>query len=141
MQYTQVKTPKWVNEEHTLIDCLVNFVDFSEDFVPFTASPTSDTPYGREIFSDCVAEKYGPVAEYVPPPPYVATADDNKQQAQVRLQVTDWVNEPDVYDTSRDPHLLNRNVFLDYRSWCRNIVVNPIAGNLNWPVEPTAIWS
>jgi hypothetical protein len=78
------------------------------------------------------------VAPYIAP---VATADQNKADAEQRLQATDWVNEPDVYDTSRNPHLLNRDAFLDYRSWCRNIAVNPVAGNLDWPVEPTASWS
>jgi hypothetical protein len=78
------------------------------------------------------------VAAYIAP---VATAAQNKNNAGQCLQATDWVNEPDVYDPARNPHLMNRDAFLDYRSWCRNIVVYPVAGNLDWPTEPVAIWS
>lgn len=69
------------------------------------------------------------------------TAEDNKTSARQRLQATDWVNGADVYDTARNPHLMNRDAFLDYRSTVRAIAVNPVAGNLDWPAEPTAIWS
>jgi len=141
MQYDQIKDPQWADAAHTAINCLVDFSDLVEDFVPFTASPADTTSYGPQIFAECVAGNYGTVAEYVAPKPYVPDAAVNKAMAQQRLKTTDWVNEPDVYDTSRNPHLLNRDEFLDYRSWCRNIAVNPVAGNLDWPTEPTASWS
>lgn len=76
-----------------------------------------------------------------PCPIFINSAELNKQQAVSRLQKTDWVNEPDVYDPANTPHLLNRQDFLTYRAWVRNIAVNPIEGNLDWPTEPKAIWS
>lgn len=138
----QVKNPHWANSEHTLIDMEIDHPEFG--WIPFTANPNDVEPSGRALYAEAVAGDFGPVAEYVPPPPpppYVATADSNKANAQKRLAVTDWVNEPDVYDTTRNPHLMNRDEFLDYRAWCRNIAVNPVAGNLDWPTEPTAVWS
>jgi hypothetical protein len=80
------------------------------------------------------------VEPYTPSAP-IPTEEDNKTYALQRLQSTDWVNGADVYDTSRNPHLLNRDEFLVYRSWCRNIAVNPVAGNLDWPTEPVASWN
>jgi hypothetical protein len=77
---------------------------------------------------------YNPVA-------VVPTAASNKAEAVKRLEATDWVNEPDVYDTANTPHLTNRNAFLTYRSQVRVIAVSPTAGNLDWPTEPTAVWS
>lgn len=76
-----------------------------------------------------------------PQPIFIPSAEINKKQAVARLQVTDWVNEPDVYDPANTPHLLNRQEFLTYRSWVRNIAVNPVTGNLDWPTEPKAVWS
>lgn len=72
------------------------------------------------------------------PPP---TAEQNSKKAEFLLQETDWVNQPDVYDQSVNPHLLNRDEFLTYRSQVRQYVVYPVAGDINWPVKPTAVWS
>ena len=74
-------------------------------------------------------------------PEPVTSASQNKVTAIKRLAATDWVNEPDVYDPANTPHLLNRQEFLTYRAWVRNIAVNPVEGNLDWPTEPNAMWS
>lgn len=66
---------------------------------------------------------------------------ENKAEAEKRLASTDWVNQPDVYDPLNSPYLTNRDAYISYRSQVRVIAVNPIAGNLDWPTEPTAIWS
>jgi hypothetical protein len=74
-------------------------------------------------------------------PEPVTSASQNKVMAIKRLAATDWVNEPDVYDPANTPHLLNRQDFLTYRAWVRNMAVNPVDGNLDWPTEPKANWS
>lgn len=142
MKYTQVKNPIWANEEHTAINCDVDFDDLTEQFVPFTADPSDPyNPASKEIFDDCVAGKYGQIAQYVPPEPYIPTAEDNKRIATQLLQQTDWVNQPDVVDTSLNPHLLNHADFISYRSALRNIAVNPTAGEINFPTKPQEQWS
>lgn len=75
------------------------------------------------------------------PTPVPPTAAQNKAEAINRLIVTDWVNQPDVNDTANNPHLLNRNEYLTYRDQVRVYVVRPVAGFINWPVEPHAVWS
>ncbi len=137
MQLEYAKYPRWANAEQTRIDLVIKWDSYPEE-LPFTASPDDVEEYGRQIYAAAAAGQFGPVAPYVAP---VATAEQNKVNAEQRLQATDWVNEPDVYDPARNPHLLNRDAFLDYRSWCRNIAVNPVAGNLDWPTEPVAVWS
>lgn len=81
-----------------------------------------------------------------PPPPPAPTpeeiAEQNKQQASAILRETDWVNEPDVLDPSRNPHLLNQAEFLTYREEIRKIAVNPPTFVIeNWPTKPTNVWS
>jgi hypothetical protein len=76
-----------------------------------------------------------------PDPVVSPTAGENKKEAERRLAATDWVNQPDVYDPANTPHLLNRDDFLAYRAVVRGIAVNPSAGVLDWPVEPTDSWS
>jgi len=141
MKYTQVKNPIWANAEHTEINCDVDFDDLREELVPFTAVASGDYEHSHQIFAECVAGKYGEIAEYVEPPPYITTAEDNKNIAKELLQQTDWVNQPDVIDTTLTPHLLNHSEFISYRSALRAIAVNSVEGNLEWPVKPQEQWS
>jgi hypothetical protein len=57
------------------------------------------------------------------------------------LKQTDWVNQPDVIDTSLTPHLLNRAEFITYRSSLRAIAINPTDGVLTWQTKPEEQWS
>lgn len=141
MQITilSVSSPVWANAEQTRINCEITVEQYPGEVLLFTADPNDVTEHGPQIYADCVAGVYGPVGAYVPPPP--PSAEANKAEASRRLAATDWVNEPDVTDTARDPHLTNYDAFLDYRSAVRAIAVNPIAGDLEWPAQPSAAWS
>jgi len=132
----EAKNPNWANAQHTLVNLEIEHPEYG--WIPFTANPDDVEAYGRQLFAEASAGQFGPVAEYVAP---IASASANKAEAEQRLQATDWVNQPDVYDPARNPHLTNRDMFLDYRAWCRNIAVNPVLGNLDWPTEPVAVWS
>ena len=76
---TSLSNPRWVNAEHTLIDCEITTSQFGEEVLPFTASPTDTEPHGRAIFADIVAGKYGPIAEYVPPPEPIQPISEGAQ--------------------------------------------------------------
>ena len=67
MKYTQVRNPVWANAEHTAIQCEVDFDDLVEEFVPFGATASGDYEHSHQIFAECVAGNYGPIAEYVAP--------------------------------------------------------------------------
>jgi hypothetical protein len=146
MNYSQVKNPVWSNPEQTTIDCLVLFNNQTE-FLPFTAVPDGEPPYCAQIYAECVAGQYGPVAPYAPPvpppppPPDPPTAEENKARAVQRLMETDWVNQPDVIDPNVNPHLLNHSEFISYRAALRTIAVIPRPGFLIWPVKPSEQWS
>ena len=135
-----VSSLQWANAEHTAIDCVVTFGHIGEP-LPFTANPADVEQYGRQLYAKAIAGEFGPIASYVPPPPHVNTAAENKAEAERRLAATDWVNQPDVYDPENTPHLTNRDVFIAYRSKIRAIAMNPVDGNFEWPTEPTAVWS
>lgn len=66
----------------------------------------------------------------------------NKSQAILKLQETDWAATVDITDPAySDPYLENQTDFLRYRSSVRKIAVNPPATPVtDWPVEPDAIW-
>lgn len=136
----KIKNAVWTNSENTIIDCEIEHPQFG--WIPFTAMPNDVETLGVQVFNACIAGEAGPIAPYAPPPPPPPpSADANKAEAERRLQTTDWVNQPDVYDPASTPHLTNRDAFLAYRSQVRAIAVNPVAGNLNWPTEPAAVWS
>jgi hypothetical protein len=65
---TSVANPRWSNAEHTMIDCEITTSQFGAEVLPFTANQNDVEAHGRAIFQDLVDGKYGPVAEYVPPP-------------------------------------------------------------------------
>lgn len=134
-----IKNPIWADENHTKIDCQIDHPQIG--WIPFTANPNDVEPLGKQVFDACIAGEAGAISPFVPFPPYVASALANKAEAERRLAATDWVNQPDVYDPANTPHLTNRDAFLAYRSQVRAIAVNPVDGNLDWPVEPTAVWS
>lgn len=142
MNYKQVKNPIWANAEHTAINCEVDFDDLKEEFVPFTADLVDQYEHTRQIFNECVEGKWGVIAEYVPPPPYVPTAEDNKQIAVNLLTQTDWTTIPDVADPAlSNPYLTNQAEFITFRNQVRPIAINPTPGNLTWPQTPVATWS
>jgi hypothetical protein len=62
---TSLTNPRWINAEHTAIDCEITTSQFFDEVLPFTASPTDCEPHGRAIFADIVSGKYGPIAEFV----------------------------------------------------------------------------
>jgi len=77
-----------------------------------------------------------------PNPIYIPTAEDNKNTAIKLLQETDWATIPDVADPAiSNPYLTNQQAYFDYRNIVRGYTINPVAGDINWPVQPTPIWS
>lgn len=143
MKYTDVKNPIWANEQHTEINCDVDFDDLKEEFVPFTANPLDlYNSASKQIFDDCVAGKYGVIAEYVPLPPHIPTAEENKIKASNLLSETDWTTISDVADpVLSNPYLMNQADFFAYRSTLRRIAVYPTAGNITFPIKPQEQWS
>lgn len=139
MEYTSVTNPRWADQSNTAILCEVQFTDDGfDDPVPFVATATDCTEHGPKIFTECMAGNYGPIAPWAP---YVPDAEENKSMARQLLTMTDWVNQPDVYDPEINPHLTNRDEFIAYRAALRAILVNPVGGILDWPTKPTEQWS
>ena len=66
----------------------------------------------------------------------------NKQTASNLLYETDWTTIPDVSDpTKSNPYLVNTQDFVIYRNAVRQYAINPVAGNIDWPIKPNAVWS
>lgn len=65
---TSVSNPRWSNAEHTRIDCEITTSQFGDEVLPFAADVNDVEAHGRAIFQDLVNGRYGPIAEYVPPP-------------------------------------------------------------------------
>lgn len=64
MTYENVSNPVWFDAAHTMVTVDVVFPDLSASAVKFNASPLDVMDYGREIYADLVAGKYGPIAEH-----------------------------------------------------------------------------
>lgn len=83
----------------------------------------------------------GVIIPISPQPVDPPTAKENKQTAVELLYETDWTTIPDVGDpTKSTPYLSNVQDFINYRNAVRQYAINPVAGNINWPVKPQEIW-
>jgi len=77
-----------------------------------------------------------------PVPPSPPTAGENKQTAINLLKQTDWTTIPDVSDpTKSNPYLSNVNDFVTYRNAVRQYALNPVAGDITWPILPKEVWT
>lgn len=63
MEYNSIANPVWIDATHTMIAIDIVFPSLGVSPVKFNASPDDVMPYGREIYADLVAGKYGAIAE------------------------------------------------------------------------------
>lgn len=139
LQYA--KDPIYNNEEGTAILLTVKWEEFAEE-MPFGACSYDPEEYGRQLYAQAKAGNFGAVKPYVPPVPVPPTAEQNKQTAISKLQATDWAATVDINNPQySNPYLANQDAFLAYRSQVREYAVNPVAGFINWPTEPIAVWA
>lgn len=61
IEVLSVRSPQWVDERHTSINCLIRTNTLAEE-VPFTASSHDPEPHGREVFARCIAGDFGEIA-------------------------------------------------------------------------------
>jgi hypothetical protein len=105
-----------------------------------------DTPIPNETITElpawanCCMTKWTEANTPVPPSP--PTAEQNKTTAVNKLQATDWTTIPDVGDpTKSNPYLSNVQDFVVYRNAVRQYAINPVAGDISWPVVPQEVWT
>ena len=61
----EARNPKWANPEKNLIDLEVNFTDFDEEWLPYTASPTdTEAEHSRYLYTQAINGAYGAIEEY-----------------------------------------------------------------------------
>lgn len=77
-----------------------------------------------------------------PKPKTPNTAETNKIMARSKLEMTDWTTIPDVGNPQvSNPYLANQAEFVAYRNLIRQYAINPIAGDIDWAVEPETQWA
>lgn len=151
MKYTSIKNPQWVNAQHTIIHCEVDFDDLNEEFVPFTAVASGDYPHTHEIFARCVAGEFGPVAEYVPPADITGEGALNQVRGKrnniLTTEVDPIVSNPlrwaDLSESQQQAWAAYRRALLDITTTYPNpaYVWNEVAQGFDetgvtWPVKP-----
>ena len=103
---------------------------------PIPNDPITELP----AWANCCMTKWTEANTPVPPSP--PTAEQNKTTAVNKLQATDWTTIPDVGDpTKSNPYLSNVQDFVVYRNAVRQYAINPVAGDISWPVVPQEVWT
>lgn len=103
--------------------------------------PVAEPLFWAECPADCTTQWTYVDGQFVPPAPYVPTAEENKATAVSLLQATDWATIADVGNPQMsNPYLANQAAFIEYRNAVRQYAVYPVAGNIVWPTVPTENW-
>lgn len=89
-----------------------------------------------DLIAKALADGMKEITGAWPPPPAAPSAADNEARAKTLLAATDWSQLADVGAT-----LQNKSAFDAYRAELRAVATSPVAGDLVWPVCPTAVWS
>jgi hypothetical protein len=98
--------------------------------------------YWTDCPDDCLADQWVFDTELNQFIKKVTTADQNKGQATLLLQQTDWTQIPSVSDPAlSNPYLANKNAFDIYRNSVRQYALNPVAGYITWPTMPQEVWT
>ena len=130
MKIEYFKKPVWANAEHTSINMLVKFEEFTEE-LPFNACSTDCEAHGVELFNRALASEVGEILPFVP-----VVISDLELAIKVRtkremiLTSTDWTQIPDVPQITKDK-------WLGYRQELRDITLQsgfPI--DIVWPITP-----
>lgn len=135
MQLEYAKNPVWANAEHTMIDLIVRFSEIPED-LSFTASPDDTEAHGRVIFAAAQAGEFGPVGEYVPPPPPSEDelAVQAKEERNRLLAESDWTQLPDARAAMGTEKAAEWDA---YRQALRDITEQSgFPTEIDWPVKP-----
>jgi hypothetical protein len=107
-----------------------------------TDFPVADPLFWVDCPEDCATDWTYVDGEFLPPAPYVPTADENKTTATGLLSATDWTTIADVGNPAMsNPYLANQSDFINYRNYVRQYAVYPEAGNITWPTLPTEQWT
>ena len=127
--FVDIKNLRWANADHTLLDCDVNFDHLPEEYVSFTARASGDMEHTHQIFAECVAGKWGTIAEYVPPPiefyEEMVRFDRNRL-----LAATDWTQAADVPQAVKD-------LWAPYRQALRDVPQQAgFPTDVTWPTKP-----
>jgi hypothetical protein len=71
----------------------------------------------------------------------IMTVDVNKRKAVGLLLDSDWTASGDVGDSTKaNPYLANQSDFIIYRNALRQIALNSVQGNIEFPIPPTEQW-
>jgi hypothetical protein len=62
MEYTSVANPVWFDATHKMVVVDVVFPSLGTAPVKFNASPNDSMDYGRAIYADILAGKYGAIS-------------------------------------------------------------------------------
>lgn len=68
-----VRDLRWTDAEHTFFECIVKYAEFEEEH-PTGVNSNDKYEHIQELWNNALNNLYGPIAEYVPPPPEPETS-------------------------------------------------------------------
>jgi hypothetical protein len=130
ISYSGVRNPKWLNAAQTMLYCEVNFdhIDF-EEWSPFAAVEAGDYNHTHQIWAECVAGDYGPIADFEAP----ADITGSDAQAYLRLERNRRLADCDWWANSDRTMTAEQTA---YRQALRDLPANSPDATLRWEQPP-----
>ncbi len=105
MDFIPAHIMKWANAQKTAINMVV-------DGHPFTAASYDVEAHGRELFQRAVDGEFGAIEDYEPPS-LAVLADIVRGERNELLASTDWTQQPDVPQATREKWVVYRQALRD----------------------------
>lgn len=138
--FTHIRNPRWLNAEHTVLDCEVNFDHLDDEYVfygCYSNMPDHEIT-GKKIFSEVTSGMWGPIEEYIAPDDWRQFETEEQRVARLRekrnqlLAKTDWTQGGDLPQALKEPWAVYRQALRDlpqHPDW-------PDFQLVPWPEEP-----
>ena len=128
IQVEYAKNLQWADAEHTALDMTIKLSSINAE-IPFTAKADDPESHGRDAFARATAGEFGPIADYVAPPPPKITDKDVRRKRDSLLKQSDWTQLPDAP--------VDKTAWATYRQALRDLPQQSgFPDNVTWPEEP-----
>lgn len=71
IELISASNPRYINENKSAITLDCEFSHLPGEIHPFAAMPIDVEEHGRDVYARAIAGEFGPIAEYVAPPPRI----------------------------------------------------------------------
>lgn len=136
MEFFNITDPHYTDTQKTAVSCMVSLDSADAELVPFTACVDDIEDYGRMLYQDLIAGKYGDIQPYIEPPLTRSEADSIKSNKlnDATIKISTLQDALDLGIATED-ELAQLKEWKTYRVLLSRIDTSK-ASDVEWPKKP-----